>query len=86
MIPNPLKVIPNIKSEEILMSLFVPVSFHGSSCGCLCFPVPLRYNTVTIIWICLALVMGLVTFLAIIICRKRQEEYFELSAFSFSNL
>ncbi|KAG9260267.1 ephrin type-A receptor 8-like [Astyanax mexicanus] len=40
--------------------------------------VPLRYNTVTIIWICLALVTGLVTFLAIVICRKRQEEYFEL--------
>ncbi|TKS71053.1 Ephrin type-A receptor 8 [Collichthys lucidus] len=34
--------------------------------------VPLRYNTMTIIWICMALVSGLVTFLAIIICRKRQ--------------
>ncbi|XP_070405171.1 ephrin type-A receptor 8 isoform X8 [Nothobranchius furzeri] len=33
---------------------------------------PLRYNTMTITWICLALVSGLVTFLAIIICRKRQ--------------
>ncbi|XP_029288691.1 ephrin type-A receptor 8 isoform X2 [Cottoperca gobio] len=33
---------------------------------------PLRYNTMTIIWICMALVSGLVTFLAIIICRKRQ--------------
>ncbi|KAI4904857.1 hypothetical protein NFI96_018242 [Prochilodus magdalenae] len=40
--------------------------------------IPLRYNTVTIIWICLALVTGLVTFLAIVICRKRQEEYLEL--------
>ncbi|XP_060897407.1 ephrin type-A receptor 8 isoform X8 [Labrus mixtus] len=33
---------------------------------------PLRYNTMSIIWICLALVSCLVTFLAIIICRKRQ--------------
>ncbi|MEQ2195040.1 hypothetical protein XENOCAPTIV_006523, partial [Xenoophorus captivus] len=33
---------------------------------------PLRYNTMTIIWISMALVSGLVTFLAIIICRKRQ--------------
>ncbi|XP_029357292.1 ephrin type-A receptor 8 isoform X1 [Echeneis naucrates] len=33
---------------------------------------PLRYNTMTIIWICIALVTGLVTFMAIIICRKRQ--------------
>ncbi|XP_067361399.1 ephrin type-A receptor 8 isoform X6 [Channa argus] len=33
---------------------------------------PMRYNTMTIIWICMALVSGLVTFLAIIICRKRQ--------------
>ncbi|XP_056292788.1 ephrin type-A receptor 8 [Pseudoliparis swirei] len=33
---------------------------------------PLRYNTMTITWICMALVSGLVTFLAIIICRKRQ--------------
>lgn len=41
----------------------------------LCFCVsaaPLRYNTMTIIWICMALVSALVTFLAIIICRKRQ--------------
>uniref|UniRef100_W5K7M8 Ephrin type-A receptor 8 n=1 Tax=Astyanax mexicanus TaxID=7994 RepID=W5K7M8_ASTMX len=37
--------------------------------------VPLRYNTVTIIWICLALVTGLVTFLAIVICRKRHCGY-----------
>ncbi|XP_023810887.1 ephrin type-A receptor 8 isoform X5 [Oryzias latipes] len=33
---------------------------------------PLRYNTMTIIWICMALVSGLVAFLAAIICRKRQ--------------
>ncbi|XP_029132948.1 ephrin type-A receptor 8 isoform X8 [Labrus bergylta] len=33
---------------------------------------PLRYNTMSIIWICMALVSCLVTFLAIIICRKRQ--------------
>ncbi|XP_024125674.1 ephrin type-A receptor 8 isoform X5 [Oryzias melastigma] len=33
---------------------------------------PLRYNTMTIIWICMALVSGLVAFLAVIICRKRQ--------------
>ncbi|XP_040059990.1 ephrin type-A receptor 8 isoform X1 [Gasterosteus aculeatus] len=33
---------------------------------------PLRYNTMTIIWICMALVSGLVTFMAIFICRKRQ--------------
>ncbi|XP_066529328.1 ephrin type-A receptor 8 [Hoplias malabaricus] len=37
--------------------------------------VPLRYNTVTIVWICMALVTGLMTFLAIVICRKRQEEH-----------
>lgn len=36
------------------------------------FLAPMRYNTMTIIWICMALVSGLVTFLAIIICRKRQ--------------
>lgn len=36
------------------------------------FPAPLRYNTMTIIWICMALVSGLVTFMAIFICRKRQ--------------
>uniref|UniRef100_A0A8C4ECA8 receptor protein-tyrosine kinase n=1 Tax=Dicentrarchus labrax TaxID=13489 RepID=A0A8C4ECA8_DICLA len=36
---------------------------------------PLRYNTMTIIWICMALVSGLVTFLAIIICRKRHCGY-----------
>ncbi|XP_046731196.1 ephrin type-A receptor 8 isoform X2 [Silurus meridionalis] len=36
---------------------------------------PLRYNTVTIIWISMALVSGLITFLALIICRKRQEEH-----------
>ncbi|KAK3512441.1 hypothetical protein QTP70_011015 [Hemibagrus guttatus] len=41
-------------------------------------PAPLRYNTVTIIWISMALVSGLITFLALFICRKRQEEYFEL--------
>ncbi|MED6238590.1 Ephrin type-A receptor 8, partial [Ataeniobius toweri] len=35
-------------------------------------PAPLRYNTMTIIWISMALVSGLITFLAIIICRKRQ--------------
>ncbi|XP_010901936.1 ephrin type-A receptor 8 isoform X2 [Esox lucius] len=34
--------------------------------------IPLRYDTMTIIWICMALVSGLVTFLAIVICRKRQ--------------
>uniref|UniRef100_A0A8D3C5T1 receptor protein-tyrosine kinase n=1 Tax=Scophthalmus maximus TaxID=52904 RepID=A0A8D3C5T1_SCOMX len=33
---------------------------------------PLRYNTMSIIWICMALVSGLVTFLAVFICRKRQ--------------
>ncbi|KAM7423315.1 hypothetical protein PAMA_011055 [Pampus argenteus] len=33
---------------------------------------PLRYNTMTIIWICMALVSTLVTFLAVFICRKRQ--------------
>uniref|UniRef100_A0A671VQZ2 receptor protein-tyrosine kinase n=1 Tax=Sparus aurata TaxID=8175 RepID=A0A671VQZ2_SPAAU len=33
---------------------------------------PLRYSTMTIIWICMALLSGLVTFVAIIICRKRQ--------------
>uniref|UniRef100_A0A3Q2PBQ4 Ephrin type-A receptor 7 n=1 Tax=Fundulus heteroclitus TaxID=8078 RepID=A0A3Q2PBQ4_FUNHE len=36
---------------------------------------PLRYNTMTIIWISMALVSGLVTFLAIIICRKRHCGY-----------
>ncbi|KAG2458811.1 EPHA8 protein, partial [Polypterus senegalus] len=34
--------------------------------------VPLRYNTMTIIWICLALIMGLGTFLMVLICRKSQ--------------
>ncbi|TSU49975.1 Ephrin type-A receptor 8 [Bagarius yarrelli] len=38
-------------------------------------PAPLRYNTVTIIWISMALVSGLITFLALFICRKRQEEH-----------
>ncbi|KAK1901892.1 Ephrin type-A receptor 8 [Dissostichus eleginoides] len=33
---------------------------------------PLRYKTMTIIWICMALVSALVTCMAIIICRKRQ--------------
>ncbi|KAL4658580.1 ephrin type-A receptor 8 [Arapaima gigas] len=37
--------------------------------------VPLRYDTMTIIWICMALVTGLVAFLTVIICRKRQEEH-----------
>uniref|UniRef100_G3PAB9 Ephrin type-A receptor 8 n=1 Tax=Gasterosteus aculeatus aculeatus TaxID=481459 RepID=G3PAB9_GASAC len=36
---------------------------------------PLRYNTMTIIWICMALVSGLVTFMAIFICRKRHCGY-----------
>uniref|UniRef100_A0A3P9LNC4 receptor protein-tyrosine kinase n=1 Tax=Oryzias latipes TaxID=8090 RepID=A0A3P9LNC4_ORYLA len=36
---------------------------------------PLRYNTMTIIWICMALVSGLVAFLAAIICRKRHCGY-----------
>uniref|UniRef100_A0A3Q3EZB2 receptor protein-tyrosine kinase n=1 Tax=Labrus bergylta TaxID=56723 RepID=A0A3Q3EZB2_9LABR len=36
---------------------------------------PLRYNTMSIIWICMALVSCLVTFLAIIICRKRHCGY-----------
>uniref|UniRef100_A0A3Q3FNK7 Ephrin type-A receptor 8 n=1 Tax=Kryptolebias marmoratus TaxID=37003 RepID=A0A3Q3FNK7_KRYMA len=36
---------------------------------------PLHYNTMSIIWICMALVSGLVTFLAIIICRKRHCGY-----------
>lgn len=39
---------------------------------CLCVAAPLRYNTMTIIWICMALLSGLVTCLAIFICRKRQ--------------
>ncbi len=42
---------------------------------------PLRNTNMAIIWICMASVTGLVTFLAVVICRKRQEEYFELSAF-----
>ncbi|XP_064877828.1 ephrin type-A receptor 8-like [Oncorhynchus nerka] len=37
--------------------------------------IPPRYDTMTIIWICMALVSGLVTFLAIVICRKRQVNY-----------
>ncbi|XP_064161427.1 ephrin type-A receptor 8 [Anguilla rostrata] len=37
--------------------------------------VPLKYNTMTIIWISMALVTGLVTFLAIVICRKRHCGY-----------
>ncbi|XP_051528536.1 ephrin type-A receptor 8-like isoform X4 [Myxocyprinus asiaticus] len=35
---------------------------------------PLRYTNMTVIWICMVLVSGLVTFLAFVICRKRQEE------------
>ncbi|XP_026880688.2 LOW QUALITY PROTEIN: ephrin type-A receptor 8 [Electrophorus electricus] len=37
--------------------------------------VSLRYNGMTIIWICAALVTGLVTFLLIVICRKRHCGY-----------
>ncbi|XP_006641920.2 ephrin type-A receptor 8 [Lepisosteus oculatus] len=37
--------------------------------------VPLRYDTMTIIWICIALVTGLVMFLAILICKKRHCGY-----------
>ncbi|KPP73958.1 ephrin type-A receptor 8-like, partial [Scleropages formosus] len=37
--------------------------------------VPLRYDTMTIIWISMALVTGLVAFLTLLICRKRQEEH-----------
>uniref|UniRef100_A0A8C7N3W6 Ephrin type-A receptor 7 n=1 Tax=Oncorhynchus kisutch TaxID=8019 RepID=A0A8C7N3W6_ONCKI len=37
--------------------------------------IPLRYDTMTIIWICMVLVSGLVTFLAIVICRKRHCGY-----------
>ncbi|XP_062842969.1 ephrin type-A receptor 8 [Trichomycterus rosablanca] len=37
--------------------------------------VPLRYNTMTIIWISMALVTSIVTFLAIVICRKRHCGY-----------
>ncbi|KAJ8400222.1 hypothetical protein AAFF_G00399160 [Aldrovandia affinis] len=37
--------------------------------------VPLRYNTMTIIWISMALVTGLVMLLAIVICRKRHCGY-----------
>jgi len=48
---------------------------------CVSSPAPLRNTNMAIIWICLASVTGLVTFLAVVICRKRQEEYFELSAF-----
>lgn len=50
---------------------------------CVSSPAPLRNTNMAIIWICLASVTGLVTFLAVVICRKRQEEYFELSAFIF---
>lgn len=52
-----------------------PVSgaFLSANTVCLCvFSAPLRYSTMTIIWICMALLSGLVTFVAIIICRKRQ--------------
>lgn len=48
---------------------------------CFSSPALLRNTNMTIIWICVASVTGLVTFLAVVICRKRQEEYFELSAF-----
>lgn len=48
---------------------------------CVSLPALLRNTNMTIIWICVASVTGLVTFLAFVICRKRQEEYFELSAF-----
>ncbi|XP_059807688.1 ephrin type-A receptor 8 isoform X2 [Hypanus sabinus] len=36
--------------------------------------VSLRYNTTTIIWICFALVTGLIILLAMFICRKRGEQ------------
>ncbi|XP_030220469.1 ephrin type-A receptor 8 isoform X1 [Gadus morhua] len=34
--------------------------------------VPIRYRAISITWICVALVSGLLTFLAVVICRKRQ--------------
>ncbi|XP_053723271.1 ephrin type-A receptor 8 isoform X3 [Synchiropus splendidus] len=34
--------------------------------------VPVRHKTMTIVWICLALVSALVAFLALVVCRKRQ--------------
>ncbi|TRY98857.1 hypothetical protein DNTS_007803, partial [Danionella cerebrum] len=42
---------------------------------------PPHRNPNAIIWICMASLVGLLTFLAVVICRKRQEEYFQLSAF-----
>ncbi|XP_051957466.1 ephrin type-A receptor 8-like isoform X2 [Xyrauchen texanus] len=36
---------------------------------------PLRYTNMTVIWICMVLVSGLVTFLAFVICRKRRCGY-----------
>ncbi|XP_051967310.1 ephrin type-A receptor 8-like isoform X2 [Xyrauchen texanus] len=36
---------------------------------------PLRYTNMTVIWICMVSVTGLVTFLAVVICRKRRCGY-----------
>ncbi|XP_055039960.1 ephrin type-A receptor 8 [Misgurnus anguillicaudatus] len=37
--------------------------------------IPLRYTNMRIIWICMALITGLATFLAVVICRKRRCGY-----------
>ncbi|NXM58982.1 EPHA8 protein, partial [Illadopsis cleaveri] len=38
-------------------------------------PVSLRYDTMTIVWICLTLITGLVTLLVVLICKKRHCGY-----------
>ncbi|RMB91744.1 hypothetical protein DUI87_31974 [Hirundo rustica rustica] len=38
-------------------------------------PVSLRYDTMTIVWICLTLIAGLVTLLVVLICKKRHCGY-----------
>lgn len=37
----------------------------------LLLPVSLRYDTMTIVWICLTLITGLVALLVVLICKKR---------------
>ncbi|NWW32021.1 EPHA8 protein, partial [Panurus biarmicus] len=39
-------------------------------------PVSLRYDTMTIVWICLTLITGLVTLLVVLICKKRPVGFF----------
>lgn len=49
-----------------------PASGHWfSQCSPCCPPAGPRYDTRTIVWICLTLITGLVTLLLLLICKKR---------------